>query len=93
MYVTAIIEAGKHVFQEKSVTIDLTGARLMAETTQKAKENNLSMVSGMIRRYQKDYIETRKRVQNGDIGDAIDANIIRKGNISNTQLIQCVACD
>jgi myo-inositol 2-dehydrogenase / D-chiro-inositol 1-dehydrogenase len=78
-HVKAAVEAGKHIFQEKPVAVDPSGARLMVENTKKAKEKKLCMVSGTIRRYQKDYIETQKRVQNGDIGEVIGANIIRNG--------------
>ncbi|MFH5885564.1 Gfo/Idh/MocA family protein [Halalkalibaculum sp. DA3122] len=78
-HVKAAIDAGKHVFQEKPVAIDPAGARLMMETTRKAKANNLCMVSGTIRRYQKDYIETRRRVARGAIGEVVGANIIRNG--------------
>lgn len=78
-HVKYAIEAGKHVFQEKPVAVDPYGARIMDETTQKAKANNLCMVSGTIRRYQKDYIETRRRVAAGEIGEVVGANIIRNG--------------
>lgn len=79
MHVKAAIEADKHVFQEKPVAVDPVGARIMEETTQKAKEKNLCIVSGTIRRYQKDYAETQSRVANGEIGEVIGANIIRNG--------------
>lgn len=79
MHVAAAIDAGKHVFQEKPVAVDPLGARQMMETTQKAKEKGLCMVSGTIRRYQKDFIETQRRVADGQIGDVISANILRNG--------------
>lgn len=79
MHVEAAIDAGKHVFQEKPVAVDPVGARQMMATTQKAKEKNLCMVSGTIRRYQKDFIETQRRVANGAIGEVVGANIIRNG--------------
>lgn len=79
MHVTAAIDAGKHVFQEKPVAVDPVGARMMMEATEQAKQNNLCMVSGTIRRYQKDYIETQRRVANGEIGDVVSATIIRNG--------------
>lgn len=77
--VKTAIEAGVHVFQEKPVAVDPVGARLMTEVTQKAKEKNLCMVSGTIRRYEKNYIETQRRVEAGQIGDIVGANIIRNG--------------
>ncbi|SMO58055.1 Gfo/Idh/MocA family protein [Fodinibius sediminis] len=78
-HVEAAIEAGKHVFQEKPVAVDPVGARRMMATTKKAKEKNLCMVSGTIRRYQKDFIETQRRVAQGQIGEIVGANIIRNG--------------
>lgn len=78
-HVEAAIDAGKHVFQEKPVAVDPVGARAMVATTKKAKEKNLCMVSGTIRRYQKDFLETQRRVANGEIGDVISANILRNG--------------
>lgn len=79
MHVAAAIDAGKHVFQEKPVAVDPVGARLMAETAQTARENDLCMVSGTIRRYQKDYVETRRRVADGAIGEIVSATIVRNG--------------
>lgn len=78
-HVAVAIDAGKHVFQEKPVAVDPVGARQMMATTKKAKEKNLCMVSGTIRRYQKDFIETQRRVANGAIGEVVSANIIRNG--------------
>jgi predicted dehydrogenase len=78
-HVRAAIEAGKHVFQEKPVAVDPVGARMMTETASIARENNLCMVSGTIRRYQKDYVETQKRVQDGFIGEVVGADIKRNG--------------
>src|SRR5690625_73608 len=75
----AAIKAGKHLFQEKPVAVDPYGARIMDEVTQEAKNKNLCMVSGTIRRYQKDYQETQRRVASGEIGDVTGATIIRNG--------------
>lgn len=78
-HVEAAIDAGKHIFQEKPVAVDPVGARLMMASTQKAKQKNLCMVSGTIRRYQKDYIETQRKVAEGEIGEVVGANITRNG--------------
>ncbi|WP_372638559.1 Gfo/Idh/MocA family oxidoreductase, partial [Fodinibius sp.] len=79
MHVKAAIDAGKHVFQEKPLAVDPHGANMMVETAEKARQNNLNMVSGTVRRYQKDYIETQRRVAEGAIGEVVSANIIRNG--------------
>jgi myo-inositol 2-dehydrogenase / D-chiro-inositol 1-dehydrogenase len=78
-HVKAAIEAGKHVFQEKPVAVDPYGARIMDEVSQKAKEKNLCMVSGTARRYAKDLIETQRRVDAGEIGEVVSANVLRNG--------------
>lgn len=78
-HVKAAVDAGKHVFQEKPVAVDPVGARLMEETAARAREKNLCMVSGTIRRYQKDYIETQRRVREGFIGEVVGADIKRNG--------------
>lgn len=79
MHVEAAIDAGKHVFQEKPIAVDPVGARAMMTTTRKAKRKNLCMVSGTIRRYQKDFVETQRRVAEGAIGEVVGANIVRNG--------------
>src|SRR5699024_3434440 len=79
MQVEAAIAAGKHVFQEKPLAVDPVGARRMHKTAQKAKDNKLNMVTGTLRRYQKDYVETQRRVANGAIGRVVGANIVRNG--------------
>jgi myo-inositol 2-dehydrogenase / D-chiro-inositol 1-dehydrogenase len=77
--VEAAVHAGKHIFQEKPIAVDPVGARRMDETTQLAKEKGLCMVSGTIRRYQRDYIATHDRVSKGAIGEVTGATIIRNG--------------
>lgn len=78
-HVKAAIDAGKHVFQEKPIAVDPPGARIMMETTQKAEQKNLSMVSGTIKRYEKDSVELKRKVSEGIIGEVVSANIIRNG--------------
>jgi len=48
-------------------------------SAKKAEAAGLCMVSGTIRRVQKDYMETQRRVANGEIGEITGANIIRNG--------------
>lgn len=78
-HVEAAVKAGKHIFMEKPVAVDPVGARQMLVNVERAKQQNLSMVSGTIRRVQKDFMETWRQVQNGVIGDIVGANIIRNG--------------
>jgi myo-inositol 2-dehydrogenase / D-chiro-inositol 1-dehydrogenase len=78
-HVEAAVRAGKHVFMEKPIAVDPVGARSVMVSVERAKQQGLSMVSGTIRRVQKDFMETWRRVQNGEIGEIVSANIIRNG--------------
>lgn len=78
-HVEAAVNARKHIFMEKPIAVDPVGARLVLASAKKAEAIGLCMVSGTIRRVQKDYMETQRRVANGEIGEITSANIIRNG--------------
>jgi myo-inositol 2-dehydrogenase/D-chiro-inositol 1-dehydrogenase len=78
-HVEAAVKAGKHIFMEKPCAVDPVGARSVMVSSERAKQQGLCIVSGTIRRVQKDFMETRRRVINGEIGDIVSAHIIRNG--------------
>ena len=78
-HVAAAVNAGKHIFMEKPVAVDPVGARSVMVSAERAKEKGLCMVSGTIRRVQKDFMETKRRIDSGEIGEITGANIIRNG--------------
>ena len=78
-HVEAAVNAGKHIFMEKPIATDPVGARSVRVSAKKAEQMGLCMVSGTIRRVQKDYMETHRRVLNGEIGEIVSAHIIRNG--------------
>lgn len=79
MHVGAAVKAGKHIFMEKPCAVDPVGARSVMVSAERAKQQGLCIVSGTIRRVQKDFVETWRRVKNGEIGDIVSAHIIRNG--------------
>ncbi|QDU98008.1 Gfo/Idh/MocA family protein [Lignipirellula cremea] len=74
----AAIAAGKHVFCEKPVAVDGPGVRSVLETSRKAKDKGLSLVSGLCWRYDLGVQETMARIKDGAIGDitAIQENYL-----------------
>lgn len=78
-HVEAAVNARKHIFMEKPIAVDPTGVRKVMAAVRRAESLNLNIISGTIRRSQKDYMETRRRVLNGEIGEITGANIIRNG--------------
>ena len=69
IYLKAAIDAGKHVFCEKTHAVDAPGVKMVMEATETAKKNGLSMVSGLAWRYHTGVRETMKRVHDGAIGE------------------------
>lgn len=78
-HVEAAVNARKHIFMEKPIAVDPMGIRKVMAAVKRAESLNLNIISGTIRRVQKDYMETRRRVLNGEIGDITGAHIIRNG--------------
>ena len=72
-------EKGKHVFLEKPCAIDPVGARSILRSAKLAEQKGLSVISGTIRRSQRDCVETFRRVADGAIGDIVSAQVIRNG--------------
>ena len=73
------INKGKHCFIEKPCAVDPVGARQMLVIGKQAAQKGLSVISGTIRRSQKDCIETYRRVAGGAIGDLVSAHVTRLG--------------
>lgn len=68
-HLEAAVEANLHVFCEKPVAVDAPGARRVFEAARKAKEANLSIVSGFCWRYHNPKRAFYERVLDGDVGD------------------------
>lgn len=69
LHFEAAVAAGKHVFMEKPVAVDAPGVRKVLENAKIAKEKKLAVGVGLQRHHQASYIETIKRLQDGEIGD------------------------
>ncbi len=73
VHFVAAVEAKKHIFAEKPFGTDPVGVRKVMEASKKAAELKLTVMSGSQRRSAKDYLETRDKVRNGEIGEIVAA--------------------
>lgn len=69
------IKLGKHVFMEKPVAVDAPGIRKVLATAEEARKKKLNVVVGLQRRYQNNYRETIKRIQDGAIGEVMSGQV------------------
>jgi predicted dehydrogenase len=69
----AAINAGKHVFTEKPIATDATGARRFIAAAKLAEQKKLSVVSGAQNRFAPWRMEAVDKIHNGDIGDVVAA--------------------
>lgn len=69
LHLEAAVEAGKHIFCEKPAAVDAPGIRRVLEAAKKAKEKNVSIVSGFCWRFHEPKRATFKRVVDGAIGN------------------------
>ena len=69
LHLEKAVAAGKHIFCEKPMAVDAPGIRRAMEAAKKAKEKNLSLVSGFCWRYHTPKRETFEKILNGDIGE------------------------
>ena len=73
MHLEACIEAGKHVFAEKPLAVDIPGMISVEQTAKKAKKKGLSILTGFVYRYTKGTKDFYEAIQNGAIGKVTSA--------------------
>ena len=73
LHLEAAVAAGKNIFTEKPVAVDGPGIRTCLKVHDAAVEKKLAIVAGTQRRHQTGYLETLKRVHDGEIGDILGA--------------------
>ena len=73
------VRQGKHVFMEKPVAVDGPGVRRVLAAATEAKKRNLKVGVGLQRRHQNGYIETVKRLQDGEAGEILAMRVYWNG--------------
>jgi len=69
------VKQGKHIFMEKPVAVDAPGIRRVLAAAETAKQKKLNVVVGLQRRYQTNYRESLKRIEDGAIGDIVAGQV------------------
>jgi len=70
-HLEACVDAGIHVFAEKPMAVDVPGVRRVLAAGEKARQKNISFVSGFETRYGDPAREAMKRLRDGAIGDLV----------------------
>ena len=71
----AAIQAGKHVFMEKPVAVDVPGYKSIMETSKLADEKKLNVVVGLQMRYKKSFQELINRIRQDEIGRVVSIDV------------------
>jgi len=71
MHLAASVAANKHIFCEKPIATDGPGVRWVLESSEKAKQKNLSLVAGFCWRYNNMIVDTFEQVEKGAIGKLV----------------------
>ena len=74
LHLEAALAAGKHVYLEKPVAVDVPGARKVMELGEKAK-GKVSLAVGFQIRHATPYVELAQRIHAGEIGAPVSGQI------------------
>ncbi len=77
MHMAAVVAAGKHLFMEKPVAVDVPGSIAVIETADKAAAKGLCIMTGTQLRRDLPRVEVQRRVHAGEIGDITSMRAIR----------------
>ncbi|MCM8532551.1 MAG: Gfo/Idh/MocA family oxidoreductase, partial [Lentisphaeraceae bacterium] len=67
-HIEAAVKAGKHIFAEKPLAIDIAGCKKVMKSVQECKEKGLTFVTGFCYRFDKKKQETIAKINSGAIG-------------------------
>jgi predicted dehydrogenase len=79
MQLKAAVEAGKHVFMEKPVAVDVSGVKTVIQAGELARSKGLGIAAGTQRRHMRSYQETIQRLRDGAIGEILCAKCYWNG--------------
>ncbi|HXE81413.1 MAG TPA: Gfo/Idh/MocA family oxidoreductase [Vicinamibacterales bacterium] len=72
-HLKAAVAAGKHIFTEKPVAVDVDGYKMVLAAYEESLSRRLGIAAGTQRRHHGAYVEAMKRVKDGAIGEIVAA--------------------
>ncbi|PST81929.1 dehydrogenase [Pedobacter yulinensis] len=69
------VKQNKQIFMEKPVAVDAPGIRRVLAAAEEAKKKKLNVVVGLQRRYQTNYREALKRIEDGALGNIVSGQV------------------
>jgi predicted dehydrogenase len=79
LHIQAVIAAGKNLFTEKPVGVDGPGIRKVLAAYEESQKKGLKVVAGTQRHHEKGYLETVKRIHDGELGDIHNLRVYWNG--------------
>ncbi len=74
-HLEAAIAAGKHIYLEKPVAVDVPGAKKVVTLGERARARKLSLAVGFQIRHASPYVELARRIHEGQIGAPVTGQI------------------
>jgi predicted dehydrogenase len=75
LHFEAAVQAGKHIFMEKPLAVDVAGALKLLAISKIADTKKLCVCTGTQRRHQRSYVEAFKQIADGAIGEITGGNV------------------
>ncbi|MDR1887489.1 MAG: Gfo/Idh/MocA family oxidoreductase [Prevotellaceae bacterium] len=69
LHFEAAVQAGKHIFMEKPICVDVAGALKLLAVSKIADTKKLCVCTGTQRRHERQYVEAYKQISDGAIGE------------------------
>jgi predicted dehydrogenase len=79
LHFEAAVQAGKHIFMEKPICVDVAGALKLLALSKIADTNKLCVCTGTQRRHERKYVESYKLIADGIIGEITGGNVYWNG--------------
>ena len=73
IHLQAAVNANKHIFTEKPVAVDAPGVQTVLRLHEEADRRGLCVVAGLQRHYQTGYLQSMRRIHDGEIGTITSA--------------------